>query len=122
MGKTVLVVDDSPSFRTVVSLALKPQGFEVVEAADGLEAAGLAEARRFHLVVCDLNMPKLDGFGLVRKLRAGTVNRSTPVLMLTTESQDHKKAEGRAAGVTAWLAKPFQPSKLLHAVSVICPP
>jgi two-component system chemotaxis response regulator CheY len=121
MAKTVLVVDDSASFRTVVSLTLKQQGYGVVEAADGMEAAELVGQHGYKLIVCDLNMPKLDGFGLTRRIRASVLNRTTPVLMLTTESQTSKKKEGREAGVTAWLPKPFQPSRLVMAVNTLCP-
>ena len=121
MAKSVLVVDDSGSFRTVVNLTLKQAGYEVTEAKDGQEAVEKIQAGKFNLVICDLNMPNLDGLAFTRKIKAMPAYKFTPVLMLSTETQDAKKAEGKAAGVSAWLSKPFQPSRLLYAVQAICP-
>jgi two-component system, chemotaxis family, chemotaxis protein CheY len=121
MAKSVLVVDDSGSFRTVVNLTLKQAGYEVTEAKDGQEAVEKIQAGKFNLVICDLNMPNLDGLAFTRKIKAMPAYKVTPVLMLSTETQDAKKAEGKAAGVSAWLSKPFQPSRLLYAVQAICP-
>jgi two-component system chemotaxis response regulator CheY len=125
VSKTVLLVDDSASFRTVIGLALKRAGYGLAEAVDGQDgldkiAASTASAP-IHAVVCDLNMPRLDGFGFVKALRASPAHRNTPVLMLTTETDPAKKAAGKALGVTAWLSKPFQPSNLVHALKTICP-
>jgi two-component system chemotaxis response regulator CheY len=119
MKKTALVVDDSSSFRSVVSMSLKQAGFEVVEAMDGLDGVVKIDAGDFGLVICDLNMPKMDGFAFTQHVRANPRHRFTPILMLTTETQEFKKAQGKAAGVTAWLSKPFQPSRLIMAVNAI---
>ncbi|MFT3953222.1 MAG: response regulator [Piscinibacter sp.] len=122
MSKTILIVDDSASLRTVVRLALCRAGYEVLEAADGLDAlARLDRGDRVHLIVSDVNMPRMDGIGFVRKLREHPQHRFTPVLMLTTEGQDAKKEEGRAAGAKAWIVKPFNPPQLLAAVARLLP-
>ena len=121
MSKSVLVIDDSASFRNVVSNTLKGAGYEVVEAVDGGEGLAKSTGRKFSIVVCDLNMPGVNGFEFTRQFKAAESNRFTPVLMLTTESADAKKQQGKAAGVNAWLTKPFQPSRLLFAVQSLCP-
>ncbi len=122
MAKTILIVDDSSSLRTVVKLALTRAGYEVLEAADGLDGlARLDEAARIHLIVSDVNMPRLDGIAFVRKVKAHVRHKFTPVIMLTTEGQDAKKQEGRAAGAKAWIVKPFNPPQLLDAVSRLIP-
>lgn len=117
MAKSILVVDDSASVRQVVSMALRGAGHDVVEAADGQEALGKLDGRKFHLVVSDVNMPRMDGISFVKALKQKPEYRFTPVLMLTTESEESKKAEGRAAGAKAWLVKPFKPDVLLAAVT-----
>jgi two-component system chemotaxis response regulator CheY len=119
MSKTIMVVDDSSSFRTVLKLALQKAGYAVVEAIDGEDAKGKLEANKPHLIVCDVNMPRLDGLSFARHVKAGP-HKFTPIIMLTTESQESKKAEGRAAGVRAWITKPFQPSQLVDAVARLC--
>ena len=119
MSKTILVVDDSSSFRTVVKLALQKAGYTVVEAVDGEDAKGKLEAHKPNLIVCDVNMPRLDGLSFARFVKAGPF-KFTPIIMLTTESQDTKKAEGKAAGVRAWITKPFQPSQLVEAADKLC--
>jgi two-component system chemotaxis response regulator CheY len=121
MSKTIMVVDDSGSFRTVVKLALQKAGYAVVEAVDGQDAADKIGATRPNLIVCDVNMPRMDGLSFARHVKASPVHKFTPIIMLTTESQDAKKAEGKAAGVRAWITKPFQPSQLVDAISRLCP-
>lgn len=121
MSKTIMVVDDSGSFRTVVRLSLQKAGYAVVEAADGQEAAEKLAGARPSLIVCDVNMPRMDGLAFARHVKASAAHKFTPIIMLTTESQDAKKAEGRAAGVRAWITKPFQPSALVDAVGKLCP-
>lgn len=121
MAKSILVIDDSSSFRTIVASTLRQGGYDVVEAADGQEGLDKLGGTRFSMVVCDLNMPRLDGFNFTRSLKASAEHRFLPVLMLTTEVQESKKAEGKAAGVSGWLTKPFQPSRLLMAVKTLCP-
>jgi two-component system chemotaxis response regulator CheY len=119
MSKTILIVDDSASFRTLVKLSLQKAGYEVIEAADGKDAISKL-GNKFNLVVCDVNMPNMDGLAFVRHLKAQPAHKFAPVIMLTTESQEAKKAEGRAAGVRAWITKPFQPSQLVDAVNKLC--
>jgi two-component system chemotaxis response regulator CheY len=118
MAKTILIVDDSSSLRTVVKMALQRAGYEVVEAADGVQGlAALEAAGKVHLIVSDVNMPNMDGISFVKQVKAHPSHRFTPVIMLTTETGDQKKDEGRAAGAKAWLVKPFNPPQLLDAVS-----
>jgi two-component system, chemotaxis family, chemotaxis protein CheY len=120
MSKTVMIVDDSGSFRTVVKLALQKAGYETVEAADGKDAVSKLDGRKLNLIVCDVNMPNMDGLSFVRHLKTTGSYKFTPVIMLTTESQEAKKAEGKAAGARAWITKPFQPSQLVDAVNKLC--
>lgn len=118
MNKTILVVDDSASVRQVVSLALKNAGHEVIEAIDGVDALKkLNDYKKVHLIVSDVNMPNMDGLSFVKAAKAKAEYRFTPVLMLTTESGEDKKTEGKAIGVKAWLVKPFKPELLLSAVT-----
>lgn len=120
MSKTVMVVDDSMSFRTVVKLALQKAGYTVIEAGDGTEAVAQLNGQKINLIVCDVNMPKMDGLSFVRHMKTLAAYKFTPVIMLTTETQEAKKAEGRAAGARAWITKPFQPSQLVDAVNKLC--
>lgn len=118
MSKTILVVDDSASVRQVVSLALKSAGHKVIEAIDGIDALKkLENSEKIHLIVSDVNMPNMDGLSFVKAAKAKPQYRFTPVLMLTTESGESKKAEGKTIGVKAWLVKPFKPELLLSAVT-----
>lgn len=117
MGKTILIVDDSASFRQVVGMALTQAGYEVIQAADGKEALALLDGRKIHLIVTDLNMPIMDGLAFVRSAKALPAYRFTPVIMLTTVTSEEKKLEAKAEGVRAWVTKPFQPPILLDAVS-----
>ena len=122
MAKTILIVDDSSSLRTVVKLALTRAGYEVLEAADGLEGlAQLDKVARVNLIVSDVNMPRMDGITFLRKLKAHARHKFTPVIMLTTEGQEAKKQEGRDAGAKAWMVKPFNPPQLLDAVAKLIP-
>jgi two-component system, chemotaxis family, chemotaxis protein CheY len=116
-SKNVMVIDDSSSFRTVVALALKRVGYAVVEASDGQDAMRKLATNPVDLLVCDVNMPGMDGLSFVRQLRTQPKHGRTPVVMLTTETSEAKKAEGRAAGANAWITKPFQPSKLVELVT-----
>jgi two-component system chemotaxis response regulator CheY len=120
MSKTVMIVDDSGSFRTVVKLALQKAGYTTVEAIDGKDAVDKLDGRKLNLIVCDVNMPNMDGLSFLRHLKTTGSYKFTPVIMLTTESQDAKKAEGKAAGARAWITKPFQPSQLVEAVNKLC--
>ena len=116
MGKIVLTVDDSASIRQMVSFTLKSAGYEVIEAVDGQDGLDKAKAKTVNLVLTDQNMPRMDGLTLIRNLRATPQYKSTPILMLTTESSDAMKSQGRAAGATGWLVKPFDPQKLIEVV------
>jgi two-component system chemotaxis response regulator CheY len=116
MAKRVMTVDDSSSIRQVVRHTLSSAGYEVIEAVDGKDAVGKLDGSSVHLIITDLNMPNLDGVGLIRAVRAGGAHRFTPVLMLTTESQASKKEEGKAAGATGWIVKPFRPDQLVAVV------
>ena len=120
MSKTVMIVDDSGSVRTVVKLALQKAGYAVVEAIDGQDACGKLNGQKLNLIVCDVNMPNMDGLSFLRHLKTTAAYKFTPVIMLTTESQEAKKAEGRAAGAKAWITKPFQPSQLVDAANKLC--
>jgi two-component system chemotaxis response regulator CheY len=119
MGKTVLAVDDSASIRQMVSFTLKSAGYEVVEAADGMEGLDKAKTRAFNLVLTDQNMPRMDGLTLIKSLRGMPNYKSVPILMLTTESSDAMKSQGRSAGATGWLVKPFDPNKLIEVVKKV---
>ncbi len=114
---TILAVDDSNSMRQMVSFTLKQAGHDVTEAADGVEALELAKKSSFNLVISDVNMPKMDGLTLIKQLRTLPSYKFTPLLMLTTESGSDKKQEGKAAGATGWIVKPFNPDQLLSTVN-----
>jgi two-component system chemotaxis response regulator CheY len=116
MAKTVLAVDDSASIRQMVSFTLKSAGYEVIEAADGMDGLDKAKAKTVNLVLTDQNMPRMDGLTLIKSLRALPQYKTVPILMLTTESSDAMKTQGRAAGATGWLVKPFDPQKLIEVV------
>jgi len=113
----ILVVDDSVSMRNMVMATLKSKGHQVADAADGKAALDRAKRGKFDVVITDLNMPVMDGIELVRNLRGLPAYRYTPLLLLTTESSMDKKSEGKKAGATGWLVKPFNPEKLLATVS-----
>jgi two-component system chemotaxis response regulator CheY len=115
----ILAVDDSPSMRKMVSFTLTGAGYQVVEAVDGQDAYEKAQAQSFDLVLTDQNMPRLDGLGLTRKLREHPQFKTTPILMLTTESSDLMKQAGREAGATGWLVKPFDPARLLDVIKKV---
>ncbi|MFT3954732.1 MAG: response regulator [Piscinibacter sp.] len=123
MAKTILIVDDSSSLRTVVKLALQRAGYDVHEAGDGKDALGqLDKLAKVHLIVSDVNMPNMDGITFVKNVKQHPRHKFAPVVMLTTEGQDAKKEEGRAAGAKAWIVKPFNPPQLLDAVSKLILP
>jgi len=119
MAKIILTVDDSASIRQMVAFTLKSAGYTVIEAADGQEGLDKAKTNAANLVLTDQNMPKMDGLTLIKTLRGLPQYRSVPILMLTTESSDAMKAQGKAAGATGWLVKPFDPQKLLEVVKKV---
>lgn len=122
MAQTILVIDDSASLRQVVAMALQGAGYEVLQAGDGQAALALLDGRKIGMAVCDVNMPRMNGIEFVKAAKALPAYRFLPILMLTTESQEAKKDEGRAAGAKAWMLKPFSPASLLNAVSKLCLP
>jgi len=122
MSKNIMVVDDSTSLRTVVSMALKNAGYSVIEGCDGRDALAKLTGQRVHLIITDLNMPNLDGIGFVKEVKKHPNYKFTPIIMLTTEGQEAKKQQGQAAGVKAWVVKPFQPEQMLGAVAKLALP
>lgn len=114
--KKILAVDDSASMRQMVGFTLKTAGFDVTEASNGDEALQVAQQGQYDLVISDVNMPVMDGITLIRNLRDLPAYKFTPLLMLTTESGGDRKQEGRAAGATGWIVKPFNPDQLLATV------
>jgi two-component system chemotaxis response regulator CheY len=117
MSKTILIVDDSSSVRSVVGIALKGAGYEVIEACDGVDALTKMTGQKIHLIVSDVNMPNMDGITFVKEFKKLPSYKFTPVCMLTTEAEESKMQEGKAAGAKAWIIKPFQPPKLLDVVA-----
>ena len=125
MAKTILIVDDSASLRRVVNLALTDAGYEVIEAGDGLEGLSKLDklgTKKVHLIISDVNMPRMDGIEFVTEVKKKTAFKFTPIIMLTTEGDDEVKAEGRTAGAKAWIIKPFNPAQMLNAVSKLILP
>lgn len=119
MSKTIMTVDDSASVRQMVSFTLKEQGYQVIEAVDGQDGLAKLNGQKVDMVITDLNMPNLDGIGLIRGVRSNAATKFVPIIMLTTESQDSKKQEGKAAGATGWIVKPFKPEQLLAVVKKV---
>jgi len=119
MAKSILAVDDSASIRQMVGFTLKSSGYEVVEAIDGMDGLDKAKGKSFNLILTDQNMPRMDGLTLIKSLRALPQYKTVPILMLTTESSDAMKQQGRAAGATGWLVKPFDPQKLVEVVKKV---
>ena len=115
-----MIVDASGNFRTVVKLVLQKAGYAVVEAVDGKHAVSKLKGQKLDLIVCEANLPNMDGLSFLRHVIGTSAYKSTPVIVLSTESQARKKAEGRAAGARAWITKPFQPSTLIDAVDRLC--
>jgi two-component system, chemotaxis family, chemotaxis protein CheY len=118
MSKVILTVDDSSTIRQMVKFTLSGAGYTVIEAKDGQDALDKLDAS-LGLVITDLNMPNLDGIGLIRQVRTHPACKGVPILMLTTESQDARKQEGKAAGATGWIVKPFAPQQLLGVVKKV---
>jgi len=122
MAKTIMVVDDSASLRQVVGIALKGAGYDVLEGCDGRDALAKMTGQKIHLIISDVNMPNMDGITFVKAVKQLPAYKFTPVIMLTTESQESKKAEGQAAGAKAWVVKPFKPEQMLGAVQKLVLP
>lgn len=122
MAKTIMIVDDSSSLRVIVGIALKGAGYEVLEGSDGKDALTKLTGQKVHLIVSDVNMPNMDGISFVRAVKQLPAYKFTPIVMLTTESQDSKKKEGQEAGAKAWVLKPFKPEQLLAVVQKLVLP
>lgn len=116
---SILIVDDSASMRQMVSFTLKAAGYQVEEATDGMDALGKAKGASYNVVITDVNMPRMDGITLIKELRALPNYKFTPLLMLTTESAAEKKQEGKSAGATGWMVKPFNPEQLLATIKKV---
>ena len=119
MTKQILVVDDSASIRQMVEATLKTKGYQVTTASDGQAALDQCKTKRFDFVLTDQNMPRMDGLTLIKSLRQLSTYSRTPIVVLTTEASDAMKAQGRAAGATGWMVKPFDPSKLLEVAAKV---
>lgn len=120
MAKTILIVDDSASMRCVVAMALKSAGYDVIEGSDGKDALSKLTGQKVHLIITDVNMPGMDGITFLKEVKQHATYKFTPVIMLTTESNEEKKRLGQAAGARAWVVKPFKPEQLLNAVQRMC--
>jgi two-component system chemotaxis response regulator CheY len=115
MAKTIMTVDDSSSVRQMVSFALQDAGYEVIEAVDGKDALQKLQGQ-VDMIITDLNMPNMDGIELIRQVRQTSGYKFLPIVMLTTESQDEKKQEGKKAGASGWIVKPFKPPQILSVI------
>jgi two-component system chemotaxis response regulator CheY len=116
---TILTVDDTASMRQMISFTLNSVGHEVLQACDGYEALKVLQGKKVDLVIADVNMPNMDGISLVKSLRAIAEYKFTPILMLTTESQESKRQQGKSVGATGWIVKPFNPEQLLTIVKKV---
>ncbi|MBG0808628.1 response regulator [Methylosinus sp. H3A] len=116
MSKTILTVDDSRTMREMLMLALSEAGFSVVQAEDGVHGLEVLEKETPDVIVTDINMPRMDGFGFIEGVRRHEKHRAVPILVLTTESDGEKKDRARRAGATGWIVKPFNPVKLVDAI------
>lgn len=121
MSRKALTVDDSKTMREMVSFTLKGAGFDVIEAEDGVDAIRVLGDNKVDLIITDVNMPNMDGIELVRRLRSNDNFKFTPILILTTEGDASKKEEGKSAGATGWVVKPFDPEKLKQVIGKVCP-
>ncbi len=121
MSRTALIVDDSTSMRAMVSHTLASAGYAVVEAANGKDGLAKLSGTKPDVIITDLNMPVMDGFAFIRAARATANGKFAPILMLTTEASPERKQEGRAAGATGWIVKPFHPDQLLQTVKKVVP-
>lgn len=122
MAKTILIVDDSTSLRQVVSITLKGAGYDVIEGCDGRDALSKLTGQKIHLIICDVNMPNMDGITFVTEAKKLPAYKFTPIIMLTIEVCEAKKQAGKAAGAKAWMVKPFQPAQMLAAVAKLILP
>ncbi|MBE0425796.1 MAG: response regulator [Nitrospirae bacterium] len=119
MNKRILTVDDSASMRQMLNFTLTSAGYDVTEAVDGVDALEKLNGEPVNMLIADINMPNMDGIELIRKVRANAVYKFVPIIILTTESQSTLKGEGKAAGATGWIVKPFTPSQLIAVVKKV---
>lgn len=119
MAKKIMTVDDSPTIRQMLGMALKGAGYDVIEAENGKDALGKLESEPVNMLITDLNMPQMNGIELIRNVRQSPGLRFMPIIMLTTESQETKRQEGKAAGASGWIVKPFKPEQLLKVVQMV---
>lgn len=119
MAKLIMTVDDAATVRQMVSFVLKQNGYEVIEAVDGADAVKKLSSQKVDMIITDLNMPNMDGISLIKAARGIPACKFIPIIMLTTESQGARKEEGKAAGATGWIVKPFQPDQLLAVVKKV---
>lgn len=117
MTQTVMIVDDSTSLRQLVKLSLSPAGYNVVEACDGKDGLSKLNGNKIHLIICDINMPNMDGLTFVQEVRKLPKHKFIPVIMLTSQSDQQAKQTGRDAGVKVWMVKPFDPIQLTDLVA-----
>jgi two-component system chemotaxis response regulator CheY len=117
MTKTVMIVDDSASLRQVASIVLNGAGYDLIEACDGSDALIKLKNHHVHLIISDVNMPNMDGIAFIKAVKTLPSHKFTPIVMLTTSSEDVMRQEAREAGVKAWMVKPFDKAKLLEMVS-----
>jgi two-component system chemotaxis response regulator CheY len=122
VSKKLLIVDDSASMRSVVSMTLKGAGYDVIEACDGKDALAKLDGQKLNLIISDVNMPVMDGLTFIKQVKQLPAYKFTPIIMLTTESDQAKRDQARAAGAKAWVIKPFQPQQMLDAVSKLVLP
>ncbi len=119
MGKIVMIVDDAAAIRQSVGYSMQESGFEVIEAGDGKDALGKLDKQKVDLIICDVNMPEMDGISLLKTIKEDekySSHRFTPIIMLTTEAGEDRKEEGKKAGAKIWMVKPFKPEQLIDVV------
>ena len=121
MAKRILTIDDSKTIRDMLMLTLSAAGYDVLQAVDGQDGLDVLGQERVDVIITDINMPKMDGYEVIRHLRRNPVHKTTPILVLTTESDTEKKNLAREAGATGWMVKPFDPDRLLATVSKVAP-
>ncbi len=119
MSKRIMVVDDSASMRQMINFTLSSAGYYVVEAVDGEDALTKLNGEPVHMIIADINMPNMDGISLIKKVRADIDHKFTPIIVLTTESRNALKQEGKSAGATGWIVKPFTPDQLISVLKKV---
>jgi two-component system chemotaxis response regulator CheY len=121
MAKRILTIDDSKTIRDMLMLTLADAGFEVLQAVDGRDGLDVLEKEQVDVVITDINMPRMDGYEVIRQMRSKSIYKSTPILVLTTESEADKKNLARVAGATGWMVKPFDPDRLIATINKVAP-